>query len=131
MTATNAADLLYSEVEEELRGSVRALLADHCPPEAILARCEGPAPYDRGLWHKLAADLGAAGLQVPEKLGGAGASLRETAVVLEELGRSAAPVPFLGSAVLATTALLACDADDLLPALASGQRTAALAAGSP
>ncbi|GAA1070058.1 acyl-CoA dehydrogenase family protein [Kitasatospora arboriphila] len=125
--ATGPADLLYSEVEEELRSSVRALLADHCPPEAILARCEGPAPYDPALWRKLAADLGAAGLQVPEALGGAGASLRETAVVLEELGRSAAPVPFLGSAVLATTALLACGAEELLSALAGGERTAALA----
>ncbi|PBC71630.1 alkylation response protein AidB-like acyl-CoA dehydrogenase [Streptomyces sp. TLI_235] len=126
--ATGPADLLYSEVEEELRSSVRALLADHCPPEAILTRCEGPAPYDPALWRKLAADLGTAGLQVPEALGGAGASLRETAVVLEELGRSAAPVPFLGSVVLATTALLDCPREDgLLAALAGGERTAALA----
>ncbi|WP_405014056.1 acyl-CoA dehydrogenase family protein [Kitasatospora sp. NBC_01539] len=124
MTAT---DLLYSEVEDELRASVRALLADHCPPDAILGRCEGPAPYDPALWRKLAADLGAAGLQVPEAQGGAGASLRETAVVLEELGRSAAPVPFLGSAVLATTALLTCGADELTAALADGGRTATLA----
>lgn len=121
------ADLLYSDIENELRSSVSALLADHCPPDAILARCEGAAPYDPALWRKLAADLGAAGLQVPEERGGAGASLRETAVVLEELGRSAAPVPFLGSAVLATTALLACPADELLPALADGSRTATLA----
>jgi alkylation response protein AidB-like acyl-CoA dehydrogenase len=122
------ADLLYSEVEEELRASVRALLADHCTPAAVLARCEGPTPYDPALWRKLATDLGAAGLQVPEAAGGAGASLRETAVVLEELGRSVAPVPFLGSAVLATTALLAaCPADPLTAALAEGTRTAALA----
>lgn len=119
--------LLYSEIEEELRSSVRALLTDHCPPSAVLARCEGAEPYDLGLWRSLAADLGAAGLQVPEKHGGAGASLRETAVVLEELGRSVAPVPFLGSAVLATTALLACGAGELLPALAEGSRTAVLA----
>ncbi|WP_354639224.1 acyl-CoA dehydrogenase family protein [Kitasatospora camelliae] len=121
-------DLLYSEIEEELRSSLRALLADRCPPAAVLARCESPEPYDPALWRALARELGVTGLQVPEELGGAGASLRETAVVLEELGRAAAPVPFLGSAVLATTALLtACPEDALLPRIAGGERAAALA----
>ncbi|HZG04878.1 MAG TPA: acyl-CoA dehydrogenase family protein [Streptomyces sp.] len=128
-------DLLHSEVEEELRASVRALLADRCPPEAVLARCETAEPYDRALWRTLARDLGTASLAVPEAAGGAGASAREAAVVLEELGRAVAPVPYLGSAVLATTALLALNDGDggdgeaakLLAALASGERTATLA----
>ncbi|MBN3930183.1 acyl-CoA/acyl-ACP dehydrogenase [Streptomyces verrucosisporus] len=130
-------DLLYSEIEEELRASVRALLADRCPPENTLARCETGEPYDRALWQTLARDLGAASLAVPEEAGGAGASVREAAVVLEELGRAAAPTPYLGSAVLATTALLALveDADGgdggaeaakLLASIAAGERTAAL-----
>ena len=120
-------DLLYSEVEEDLRAAVRAVLADRCPPEAVLARCEGPEPYDTGLWRLLAREVGVGALQVPERLGGAGASLRESAVVLEELGRACAPTPFLGSAVLATTVLLAADAPAELAALAAGERTATLA----
>ncbi|MER5864981.1 acyl-CoA dehydrogenase family protein [Kitasatospora sp. NPDC002040] len=120
-------DLLYSEIEEELRSSVRALLTDHCPPSAVLARCEGPEPYDGPLWHSLAVGLGTAGLQIPERDGGAGASIREVAVVLEELGRAVAPVPYFGHAVLAVTALLAAGDRELLPALADGSRTAALA----
>ncbi|WP_020658326.1 acyl-CoA dehydrogenase family protein [Amycolatopsis benzoatilytica] len=119
-------DLLYSEVEEDLRASVRALLADKAGPAAVLARVETDTPYDLDLWHTLAADLGTAGLMVPESRGGHGASAREVAVVLEELGRSVAPVPFLGSAVLATAALLGTDSD-LLPQLASGAVTGALA----
>ncbi len=102
-------DLLYSDIEDDLRGTVRALLADRCPPEAVLARVESPQPYDPELWRLLAAELGLAGLLVPEALGGQGAGAREVAVVLEELGAAVAPVPFLGSAVLATSALLACD----------------------
>ncbi|MTE18372.1 acyl-CoA dehydrogenase [Streptomyces sp. TRM43335] len=124
-------DLLYSEIEEELRSSVRALLADRSPHQAVLARCETAEPYDRKLWRTLARDLGAASLAVPEETGGAGASVREVAVVLEELGRAAAPTPYLGSSVLAGTALLALSgdegADELLAALASGERTATLA----
>ncbi|MFD1831616.1 MULTISPECIES: acyl-CoA dehydrogenase family protein [Streptomyces] len=123
--------LLYSEIEEELRSSVRALLTDRSPYQTVLARCETAEPYDRKLWQALARDLGAASLPVPEEAGGAGASVRETAVVMEELGRAAAPTPYLGSAVLATTALLALTgdggADELLAALAAGERTAALA----
>ncbi|MDB1089802.1 acyl-CoA/acyl-ACP dehydrogenase [Streptomyces sp. ACA25] len=127
-------DLLYTEIETELRSSVRALLGHRCSAEAVLARCESPEPYDTGLWRALAADLGTAGLQVPEDLGGAGASLRETAVVMEELGRAAAPTPYLGHAVLATTALLACDtpaARETLAALAAGTRTGTLAVPLP
>jgi alkylation response protein AidB-like acyl-CoA dehydrogenase len=114
-------DLLYSDVEEELRASVRALLRDRTD----LSRLEGPEPVDLKLWRTLAVDLGCAGLPVPEEHGGAGASWRETAVVMEELGRAVAPVPFLGSAVLATAALPA--GDPLLAELAAGARTATLA----
>jgi alkylation response protein AidB-like acyl-CoA dehydrogenase len=119
-------DLLYSEVEEDLRSSVRALLTDRATPAAVLARGETDDPVDAKLWRSLA-DLGATGLPVPERLGGAGASWRETAVVLEELGRAVAPVPFFGSGVLATAALLAAGDETLLPVLASGAKTATLA----
>jgi alkylation response protein AidB-like acyl-CoA dehydrogenase len=120
-------DLLYSDIEEELRSSVRAMLADRSPVAAVLERCEGPEPYDLKLWRGLAAELGCAGLAVPEAYGGAGASFREVAVVLEELGRAVAPVPYFGSAVLATSILLACGETDLLAELAGGARSAALA----
>ncbi|WAL69475.1 acyl-CoA/acyl-ACP dehydrogenase [Amycolatopsis cynarae] len=125
-------DLLYSEVEEDLRASVRDLFADQASPAAVLARTESGEPYDLKLWRTLAAELGLAGLLVPEELGGQGASAREVAVVLEEIGRAVVPVPFLGSAVLATSALLACDTGqstvaDLLRRLASGEAIGALA----
>ncbi|NJP90609.1 acyl-CoA/acyl-ACP dehydrogenase [Nonomuraea sp. FMUSA5-5] len=117
--------LLYSEVEEELRSSVRGLLADRCPPAAVLKRIESE-PTDLDLWKTLAGEIGVAGLLIPEELGGAGAGPAEAAVVLEELGRAVAPVPFLTSAVLATQALLPTR-DALLGELAEGRRTAALA----
>ncbi|MDT0304084.1 acyl-CoA dehydrogenase family protein [Streptomonospora wellingtoniae] len=123
----NRLDLLYSEVEEELRASVRSLLEDKSPPEAVLARVEGDEVLDTALWKELVG-IGVAGLPVPEDLGGAGASLRESAVVAEELGRGVAPVPFMGSAVLATAALLEAGdrAEPDLGGLAGGDATAAL-----
>ncbi|MFE1848158.1 acyl-CoA dehydrogenase family protein, partial [Streptomyces sp. NPDC059515] len=113
-------DLLYSPEEEALRAAVRDLLTDHCDPAGVIARTESAAPHDLALWKALAQDMGLAGLLVPEELDGQGATHREAAVVLEELGRAVAPVPYLTSSVVATEALLECGADDLLTQLASG-----------
>ncbi|MFD8950160.1 acyl-CoA dehydrogenase family protein [Streptomyces xanthophaeus] len=119
MTSPSATpyDLLYSDTEEELRSAVRSLLADRCDGAAVLARAESDRPHDPALWQNLAAGIGAAGLLVPEKLGGQGAGHREAAVVLEELGRAVAPVPYLTSAVLATEILLGCDTPEAAPLL--------------
>jgi alkylation response protein AidB-like acyl-CoA dehydrogenase len=126
-TTSTQPDLLYSEEEEALRSAVRDLLADHCDAPGVIARTESDAPHDLAAWKALSDGMGLAGLLVPEAKGGQGATHREVAVVLEELGRAVAPVPYLTSAVVATEALLACDADDLLAELASGRKIGALA----
>ncbi len=75
-----------------------------------------------------------AALAIPEEYGGAGASLRETHVVLEELGATLTPAPLLGSAVLCAQLVLelgdqpACER--LLPRIAAGE-IAALAWTGP
>ncbi|MGQ4486115.1 acyl-CoA dehydrogenase family protein [Streptomyces sp. SAS_281] len=130
--AGHAPDLLYSEAEEDLRAAVRSLLADRAAAPSVIARTESDTPYDPQLWKALATGIGAAGLLVPEELGGQGATHREAAVVLEELGRSVAPAPFLTSSVVATETLLALGAQDgpaaeLLSALAEGRRVAVVA----
>lgn len=130
--AAQAPDLLYSEAEEDLRSAVRSLLADRADAPTVIAAVESDTPYDLRLWESLAAGIGAAGLLVPEKLGGQGATHREAAVVLEELGRSVVPAPYLTSAVVATEILLALAEDGgpaaaLLGELAEGRRTAVLA----
>ncbi|WP_030865555.1 acyl-CoA dehydrogenase family protein [Streptomyces sp. NRRL S-37] len=123
-------DLLYSEEEEALRAAVRDLLTDHCDAAGVIARTESDTPHDLSLWKTLADGMGLAGLLVPEDRGGQGATHREAAVVLEELGRAVAPVPYLTSAVVATEALLACeDGGEPLAELASGRRIGVLAVG--
>lgn len=133
--AAGEPNLLPSDVEDSLRESVRDLLADRCPPERVIRVYDGDTSVQGPLWQALSRDLGLAGLLVPEELGGAGASAREAAVVLEELGRAAAPVPFLTSAVVATSALLGGaetsgageQVPELLSRLAGGESAAALA----
>jgi alkylation response protein AidB-like acyl-CoA dehydrogenase len=120
-------DLTYTDQETDLRSAVRSVLEEKAEAASVLARTETPDTYDLGLWRTLAAEIGCAGLLIPESLGGAGASFREAAVVCEEIGRSVAPVPFLGSAVIATTLLLELGDSGLVTKLASGTTTAALA----
>ncbi|MDN3295227.1 acyl-CoA dehydrogenase family protein [Streptomyces ficellus] len=120
-------DLLYSQAESDLRAAVRSLLADRADPAALPGRVEADSPCDPALWQALAAGMGTAGLLVPEKLGGQGATHREAAVVLEELGRAVTPVPYLTSSVIATETLLAAGATDLLTRLATGREVAVLA----
>ncbi|WP_030924604.1 acyl-CoA dehydrogenase family protein [Streptomyces sp. NRRL B-24720] len=129
---TVAPDLLYSEAEDDLRAAVRSLLADRSDAPTVIARIESDTPYDPQLWKALGADIGTAGLLVPEKLGGQGAGHREAAVVLEELGRSVTPAPYLTSAVVATETLLALGSEDgpvaeLLGELAAGRKVVVLA----
>ncbi|MFJ3582152.1 acyl-CoA dehydrogenase family protein [Streptomyces sp. NPDC090127] len=125
-------DLLYSETEDDLRAAVRSLLTDRAGTDVLLGRIESGEPYVPGLWKSLAGEIGAAGLLVPEELGGQGASHREAAVVLEELGRAVTPAPYLTSSVVATETLLALDTAsapvaELLAALADGRTVAVLA----
>lgn len=134
------ADLLYSESERSLLDALHAMLGERSGWDKVLSRTESPDTYDMDLWRVVAAEVGCAGLLIPENSGGAGASYREAAVAAEALGGAVAPVPFLGSAVVATTALLACAAESretphqlsrealhLLSRLSDGSLTAALA----
>ena len=99
-------DLLYSDAERALSDALASLLADRGGVDKALARIESAQTYDDKLWQAVAADLGCAGLLIGERDGGAGASYREAAAAAEVLGSFVAPVPFLGSAVVATAALL-------------------------
>ena len=124
-TAPASVDLLPDDVEQDLRASVRAVVDRHAPPDRVTALYDGHDDVTAPLWSAFV-DLGLPGLLVPEDLGGAGASAREAAAVLEELGRAAAPSPYLTSSVVATTALHVAGDTEILPALASGEQTAAL-----
>ncbi len=133
--STRLPDMTYTEHEIELRAAVRSVLEDRAAFRSVLARTESEQTYDTALWRTLGAEVGCAGLLIPESLGGADASFREAAVVAEEAGRSVAPVPYLGSSVVAPVALLSvleagepgsALAGELLADLAAGTATAAL-----
>ncbi|MFE7463378.1 acyl-CoA dehydrogenase family protein [Streptomyces sp. NPDC057499] len=105
-----------TDEQEQLRSAVRAVLTKH---------------QDAAAWAPLTGQIGAAGLAVPEEHGGLGGGARDVHVLMEELGRCLSPVPYLGSAVLTSGALLATGdraaLGRLLPGLAEGTAVGALA----
>jgi len=115
--------------QEDLRAAVRGLLDRQALGPAADADAE------HRLWRRLCTEIGVGGLAIPERFGGAGAGRVEVHVVMEELGRSLTPAPMLGSAVLATEALLVSGDDAacerLLPSLVDASQTAALAWTTP
>jgi alkylation response protein AidB-like acyl-CoA dehydrogenase len=100
-----------SEERELLRETVAALVDKHASPAAVRKTIESKTGYDESLWKLLCEQVGAAALVVPEEMGGAGGGLADAAVVLEELGRTLAPTPLLGT-TLAEIALLSADEPD-------------------
>jgi alkylation response protein AidB-like acyl-CoA dehydrogenase len=97
-----------TDERELLRETVAALVAKHAAPAAVREAMESDRGYDESLWRLLCEQVGAAALVVPDENGGAGGTLGDAAVVLEELGKGLVPSPLLGT-TLAELALLAAD----------------------
>jgi alkylation response protein AidB-like acyl-CoA dehydrogenase len=123
--------LAYSTEQQELRESVRRFLADRVPLPRVRELMDSPDGTDEKVWQYAGGQLGLQALAIPEEYGGAGYTFTEQAIVLEELGAALYPGPYLASAVLAATALLASSDErakhDLLPGIASGDTIATLA----
>ncbi len=91
-------DLVPTREHAELAKSVRNLLERRSDSQAVRKAFDG---FDTELWATLCEQMGVAALAIPEESGGAGFTLAETYVVLEELGRALTPSPLLASIVAA------------------------------
>jgi alkylation response protein AidB-like acyl-CoA dehydrogenase len=128
-------DFAFTPEHEELRHTIRRFLQDRSPEAAVRRTMTTTEGYERETWQALAEQLGLPGLLVPERFGGSGLGPVELAIAFEEMGRALLCAPMFSSAVLAVTALREAARpevqEELLPALASGQKTAALAWAEP
>jgi alkylation response protein AidB-like acyl-CoA dehydrogenase len=118
-------DFALSDDQRAIQAAARDFLADAASADIVRAAVDGATGFDEPLWQGLA-DMGFAGLMVPERFGGLGLGAVEMALVLEEMGRCLAPAPYFETAVLAVQAVLAAGDEGqhatLLPRLASGTR---------
>lgn len=117
-------EFALSEEQRLFADSLRSLLADHVPIEALRRHAEIGCGFDAELWQSLT-ELGLPGLLVPERFGGAGLGILDAAVAAEVLGGAVAFAPFTGSVVIATLAFVHGATEELqdawLPRIALGE----------
>jgi len=124
--------LVLTEEQSLLRDSARGLISDKAPVSHLrqLRDAKDATGFSRDLW-KTFAEMGFSGLLVPEEFGGSGLGCVEAGVVMEEIGRTLVPSPFLATSVLAPSALSrggsAAQKSEYLPKISAGSLLAALA----
>jgi alkylation response protein AidB-like acyl-CoA dehydrogenase len=124
--------LVLTEEQSMLRDSARGLISDKAPVAHLrgLRDSKDATGFSRELW-KTFAEMGFTGLLVPEEFGGSGLGCVEAGIVMEEIGRTLMPSPFLATGVLAASALSrggnAAQKQHYLPKIADGSLLATLA----
>jgi alkylation response protein AidB-like acyl-CoA dehydrogenase len=124
--------LVLTEEQSLLRDSARGLISDKAPVSHLrqLRDTRDATGFSRDLWRAFA-EMGFSGLLVPENFGGSGLGCVEAGIVMEEIGRTLMPSPFLSTAVLAASALSRGGSDaqksEYLPKISDGTLLAALA----
>jgi alkylation response protein AidB-like acyl-CoA dehydrogenase len=124
--------LVLTEEQSMLRDSARGLISDKAPVSHLrqLRDDKDATGFSRDLWRAFV-EMGFSGLLVPEQFGGSGLGCVEAGVVMEEIGRTLMPSPFLSTAVLAASALSRGGSDaqksQYLPRISDGSLLAALA----
>jgi alkylation response protein AidB-like acyl-CoA dehydrogenase len=121
-------DFSLSPDQDDLRGLTRRILTDACTPEHLVEVSRRDDATDLELWHALG-DAGLIAIGLPESVGGGGYGWLESAIVLHEIGRAAAPVPGLAVIALAAPALV--DHPDLLTGVADGSVVVSAAVHEP
>ena len=127
-------DFTLTEDQTQIVELAARILGDRSTPEALAAAEAGGDRFDPELWRLLAeADL--LGLCLPEADGGGGYGVLEAALLCQEVGRTAAPVPLWSTLLLGALPIARYGSDALrakvLPAVARGELvlTAALVEG--
>jgi alkylation response protein AidB-like acyl-CoA dehydrogenase len=124
--------LVLNDEQNMLRDHARGFLGKNAPIAHLrqLRDSKDAIGFSRPLWKEFV-DLGWAGILIPQEHGGLGLGHVEVGVVMEELGRTLTPSPFLSTAVIAASAIAHAGNEKqksaYLPKIASGDLIATLA----
>lgn len=124
--------IVLNQTQEMLRGSALAFLRESSPISMLrqLRDTRDKTGFSPALWKEFA-ELGFAGVLIPEQYGGSGLGAVEAGVLMEALGRTLAPTPFFSTALLGATLIAssgsAAQKAHFLPAIAAGEHLTALA----
>ena len=121
---------VLSEEQQMLRDSARAFADEKLPVSQLRAlRAKGEG-FDKAAWKEMA-ELGFAGVLIPEEFGGSGFGYVGLGQVLEAQGRTIAASPLLSTALVGASALVLAGSqkqkEAYLPQIAAGDLLTALA----
>lgn len=125
-------ELVLTENQELLAKTATDFIRQHSPISRMRALRDAgdTVGFSKDLWKQMA-ELGWVGILIPEEYGGAGMGLADLAVVLEALGRTLAPEPFLSTVLLAgqllTQAGSPAQKQAWLPGIAAGEKIVSVA----
>ncbi len=123
---------VLTEEQSMIRDGAKSWVQEKSPVTAFRKlRDSGNADgFDRAAWKEMA-EMGWAGILIPEEFGGVGLGYLTLGLVLEETGRTLTASPLISTALTATTALLLAGSQaqkqTYLPAIAEGKTIATLA----
>jgi alkylation response protein AidB-like acyl-CoA dehydrogenase len=124
--------LVLNDEQGLLRDSARGFLAKNAPISHLrkLRDSRDETGFSRVLWKQFA-EMGFAGILIPEEFGGAALGYVEAGVVMEEIGRTLTPSPFLSTALLCAGAIARAGSEaqkkEHLGKIAAGERIGAFA----
>ncbi|KWF89864.1 acyl-CoA dehydrogenase [Burkholderia diffusa] len=124
-------DLALTDEQAMIGDAAADVLAERSASADVRRALEQSAGRDDALWAALAGELGWNALSLPEAAGGMGLGAVEQTLLMEQLGRRVACVPYFSTACLAATALAGCSdaplATGWLAKIAEGACSATLA----
>jgi alkylation response protein AidB-like acyl-CoA dehydrogenase len=123
---------VLSEEQSMLRDAAKSWVQEKSPVTAFRKMRDSGAElgYDAAAWNEMA-EMGWAGVIIPEEYGGSNFGYLSLGLVLEELGRTLTASPLLSSGLAAASALILGGSDaqksEWLPKIAEGTAVGALA----
>jgi alkylation response protein AidB-like acyl-CoA dehydrogenase len=94
-------DFSCSDEQLAISELAKQIMSDKATPERLTDLEKGAGPrFDRELWNQLAT-AGILGIAIPEAYGGAGMEFFELALIIEQVGVTTAPIPFIETVVMA------------------------------
>ncbi len=127
-------DFGFNQEQELLRATARKFLENECTSEFVRTRMAEPAGVTDEFWGKLA-EQGWLGLIYPEQYGGTGLGFVDLTVLMEEMGRSVMPGPFVATVLLGGLTILEAGSDaqkkEWLGKISEGKAKATLAFTEP
>ena len=124
-------DFSLSEEQRLISDTAEAFLKECSDSTAVRRAMDSECGWEPALWRRICTEMGWQGIHFPESVGGLGLDYTDLVIVMEQVGRHLLCAPLLSSICMAANALLRV-ADEAgrqrwLPALLSGEQTAALA----